>query len=182
MITAKSSEKKTSGLEKRLKRVSTDNTGHAQKPNWIKWMESVFCIYIKKTYTPMFTAVSILSVIHTVWCDLFYINTQWRQLSASLFSAYLAKCTDYGLLTSFYLSLLESSRKILAAPVLLRVVLHRAAVRFHLLIEAAAVNQHRLAALRVPAALAEHLLQLLDGVTALPLPNAVLLHAAIASP
>lgn len=89
---------------------------------------------------------------------------------------------DYSLHTSFYFSLLESSRKILAAPVLLRVVLHRAAIRFHLLIETTAVNQHRLTALGVPAALAEHLFQLLDGVTALPFPNAVLFHTAVASP
>lgn len=96
--------------------------------------------------------------------------------------AFLSKCTHYSLLTSFNLSLLESSRKILAAPVLLRVVLHHTAVRLHLLIEAAAVNQHGLAALRVPAALSKHLLQLLDGVTALPLPNAMLFYATVASP
>lgn len=110
------------------------------------------------------------------------LHTLMHPRSKAYFQLNLVKCTGYGLLTRFYFSLLESSRKILATPVLLRVVLHSAAVRLHLLIEAATVNQHGLAALRVPATLSEHLLQLLDGVTALPLPNAVLLHTAVASP
>lgn len=86
------------------------------------------------------------------------------------------------LLASFYLPLLEGSRQILTAPILLRIVLHRAAVGLHLLIKAAAVYQNRLAGLGVPAALAEHFLQLLYRVAALPFPDSVLLHSTVAPP
>lgn len=85
-------------------------------------------------------------------------------------------------LTSLHVSLLEGRVQHLVAPVLLREVFQGAAVGLHLLIQPAAVDQHRGTALGVPASLTEHLLQLLDGVAALPFADAVLLHAAVAAP
>lgn len=66
------------------------------------------------------------------------------------------------------------------SPVLLRVFLHRAAIRLQLLVQAAAVDEDGLAGLGVPSSLPKHLLQLFKRVAAFPLPNAVLLHAAVA--
>lgn len=66
------------------------------------------------------------------------------------------------------------------SPVLLRILLHRAAVRLQLLVQAAAVDEDGLAGLGVPSSLPKNLLQLLERVAAFPLPNAVLLHAAVA--
>lgn len=86
----------------------------------------------------------------------------------------------YYTITCLYVCFIEGCRKVLIAPVFMRIVLHSAAVWLHLLIQTAAVDQHRLTALGVPSALSEHLLQLLDGVAALPLPDAVLLHPAVA--
>lgn len=98
-------------------------------------------------------------------------------------SAVNVKCSlGQILLTCLYLSLLEDSGELLVAPLFLRVVLHGAAVGLHLLVQPAAVDEDRLAGLGVPASLAKHLLQLLDGVAALPLPDAVFLHSAVAAP
>lgn len=72
--------------------------------------------------------------------------------------------------------------QLLVAPVLLRVVPHGAPVRLHLLVQATAVDEDGLAGLRVPAPLSKHLLQLLDGVAALPLADTVLLHSAVTPP
>lgn len=66
------------------------------------------------------------------------------------------------------------------SPVLLRVFLHRAAIRLQLLVQATAVDEDGLAGLGVPSSLPKHLLQLLKRVAAFPLANAVLLHAAVA--
>ena len=84
-------------------------------------------------------------------------------------------------LTGVHVCLLESRVQHLVAPVLLGEVFQRAAVRLHLLIQPTAVDQHRGAALGVPASLTEHLLQLLDGVAALSFANAMLLHSAVAA-
>ena len=66
------------------------------------------------------------------------------------------------------------------SPILLRILLHRAAVRLQLLVQAAAVDEDGLAGLGIPSSLPKHLLQLLERVAAFPLPNTVLLHAAVA--
>lgn len=85
------------------------------------------------------------------------------------------------LLTSLHVSLLEGGGQHLVAPVLLGEVFQRAPVRLHVLVQPAAVDEHRGAALGVPASLSKHLLQLLDGVAALPLPDPVFLHTAVAA-
>lgn len=85
-------------------------------------------------------------------------------------------------LTSLHVSLLESRVQHLITPILLGEVLQGAAIRLHLLIQAAAVDEHRGAALGVPASLTEHLLQLFYSVAALPLADAMLLYTAVAAP
>lgn len=85
-------------------------------------------------------------------------------------------------LTGLHVPLLEGRVQHLVAPVLLGEVLQGAAVRLHLLVQPAAIDEHWGTALGVPAPLSKHLLQLLDGVAALPLADAVLLHAAVAAP
>lgn len=65
------------------------------------------------------------------------------------------------------------------SPVLLRVLLHGAAIRLQLLVQATAVDEDRLAGLRIPSSLPKHLLQLFERVAAFPLPNTMLLHTAV---
>lgn len=84
-------------------------------------------------------------------------------------------------LTSLHVSLLEGRVQHLVAPILLGEVFQGAAIGLHLLIQPTAVDQHWGTALGVPASLTEHLLQLLYGVAALPLADAVLLHSAVAA-
>jgi len=84
-------------------------------------------------------------------------------------------------LTQFLLAGLVAMQILtVVAPILLGILLHRAAVRLQLLVQAAAVDEDGLAGLGVPSSLPEDLLQLLEGVAAFPLPHAVLLHAAVA--
>lgn len=85
-------------------------------------------------------------------------------------------------LTSLHVSLLEGRVQHLVAPVLLGEVFQGAAIRLHVLVQAAAVDQHRGTALGVPASLTEHLLQLFYGVAALPFADPMLLHTAVAAP
>ena len=89
-------------------------------------------------------------------------------------------CLLYAL-TSLHVSLLEGRVQHLVAPILLGEVFQGAAIGLHLLIQPTAVDQHWGTALGVPASLTEHLLQLLYGVAALPLADAVLLHTAVAA-
>mgnify|MGYP001853305234 CR=1 len=65
------------------------------------------------------------------------------------------------------------------SPVFLRVLLHGAAIRLQLLVQATAVDEDRLAGLGIPSSLAKHLLQLFKCVAAFPLPNSMLLHTAV---
>lgn len=65
------------------------------------------------------------------------------------------------------------------SPVFLRVLLHGAAIRLQLLVQATAVDEDRLAGLGIPSSLAKHLLQLFKRVAAFPLPNSMLLHTAV---
>lgn len=83
-------------------------------------------------------------------------------------------------LTSLHVTFLEGGVQDLVAPVLLGKILQGAAVRLHLLVQATAVDEHRSTALGVPAALSKHLLQLLDGVAALPFANSVFFHPTVA--
>lgn len=84
-------------------------------------------------------------------------------------------------LTGLHVTFLEGWVQHLVAPVLLGEVLQRAAVRLHLLVQPAAVDEHRSTALGVPAPLSKHLLQLLDGVAALPFADPVFLHSTVAT-
>lgn len=91
------------------------------------------------------------------------------------------RCVNMAFLTQFLFAGLVAMKILtVVSPVLLRILLHRAAVWLQLLIQAAAVDEDRLAGLGVPSSLPKHLLQLLKGVAAFPLPNTVLLHAAVA--
>lgn len=85
-----------------------------------------------------------------------------------------------GFLTQFlFTSLVAMKILTVVSPVLLRILFHRAAIWLQLLVQATAVNEDRLAGLRIPSSLSKHLLQLFKCVAAFPLPNTMLLHTAV---